>query len=401
MQVEFVTGAGPHMIVAVIVTTLGVLAVALITQLFGYRTGGTIAIPVLAVYTLKNALMLPIFLGSTLIAYIGLHTVKQRTLIYGRDELLVAMAIGSGVPLVLLLAIWAWLPESLRNVVFIGSILPGLAAYNYHQIKPQYRKWDLLTTAGLLIILIGLGWALVSPTYRHSLGALTPPVLYSPTADVAVAKNAVVEEELDPTILARPIAVIVFLLGVTLAERIRSRYGIRTGLVALALLSIYALANVWLLVLYLAVLGIAYLALKTVHYVTLLYGRVLISVATATALIAVIPLALTFPITRGLSAYFVAILAGVNAYSWHVTAPAQRILFIPLQTGAFLLLLATTQLLSLSQPNWIPPVFTLPAIGTMLIGVLACAIFVEWRTVNRPDHDAVFEASILSGGGDA
>jgi hypothetical protein len=389
------------MIVAVTVTALGVLAVGLITQLFGYRTGGTIAIPVLAVYTLKNALMLPIFLISTLIAYVGLYVIKHRTLIYGRDELLVAMAIGSGVPLVLLLAIWSFLPESLRSVVFIGSILPGLAAYNYHQIKPQYRKWDLLTTAGLLAVLIAIGWALVSPSLVDPLGTLTEPVLYSATADVAVFKNAVVAEELDRTILARPIAVVVFLIGVALAERIRSRYGVRTGLVAMALLSIYALANTWLLVLYLTVLLVAYLGLKTVHYVTMLYGRVLISVATVTALIAVVPIALALPITRGLSAYFVAVLAGVNAYSWHVTAPAQRVFFVPLQIGAFLLLLTTTQLISLFRPTLIPRVFPVPAIVAMLVGTVLCAGFVESRTVDLPDQESIFEASILSGGGEA
>ncbi|SDY00969.1 poly-gamma-glutamate biosynthesis protein PgsC/CapC [Halopenitus persicus] len=389
------------MIVAVTVTALGVLAVGVITQLFGYRTGGTIAIPVLAVYTLKNALMLPIFLLSTCLAYLGLSVVKRRTLIYGRDELLVAMAIGSGVPLVLLLAIWSVLPESLRSVVFIGSILPGLAAYNYHQIKSQYRKWDLLTTAGLLVGLIAVGWSLVSPSLVGTLGTATEPVLYSATADVAVYKNAVVAEQLDRTILARPIAVVVFLIGVVLSERIRSRYGIRTGLVAMALLAIYALANTWLLVLYLAVLLVAYLGLKTVHYVTLLYGRVLISVATATALVAVVPLALSLPITRGLSAYFVAILAGVNAYSWHVTAPAQRVLFVPLQIGAFLLLLVTTQLISLIRPTLIPRVFGVPAIIAMVVGTVLCVAVVEHRTVDLPDRESVFEASILSGGDEA
>jgi hypothetical protein len=389
------------MIVAVTVTALGVFAVGLITQLFGYRTGGTIAIPVLAVYTLKNALMLPIFLISTFIAYVGLYIVKHRTLIYGRDELLVAMAIGSGVPLALLVAIWSYLPESLRSVVFIGSILPGLAAYNYHQLKPQYRKWDLLTTAGLLVGLLAIGWSLVSPSLVDTLGALTEPVLYSATADVAVYKDAVVAEKLDPTILARPIAVVVFLIGVVLAERIRSRYGVRTGLVAMALLAIYALANTWLLVLYLAVLLVAYIGLKTVHYVTLLYGRVLISVATVTALVAVVPLALALPITRGLSAYFVAILAGVNAYSWHVTAPAQRVLFVPLQAGSFLLLLTTTQLISLVRPTLVPQAFGVPAITAMLVGTILCAAFVEYRTVDLPDQESIFEASILSGGGEA
>jgi len=389
------------MIVAVAVTALGVFAVGVITQLFGYRTGGTIAIPVVAVYSLKNALMLPIFVLSTLIAYLGLSVVKNRTLIYGRDELLAAMAIGSGVPLAILVGFWAALPESLRSVVFIGSILPGLAAYNYHQIKPEFRWYDLLTTTLLLIVLIGLGWTLVSPSLADTIGRLTPPVLYSQTADVAVIKGAVVVERLEPTILERPAAVLLFLTGVLLSERIRGRYGVRTGMVAMALLAIYALANVWLLGLYLVVLGVAYAGLKTVHHVTLLYGRVLISVATVTALLSVIPLSTWLPISRGLSAYFVAILAGVNAYSWHVTAPAQRVLFVPLQAGSFLFLVALTQVVSLVRPAVVPRVFGVPALVAMLVGAAACVAFVEARTVDLPDQASVFEASILSGGGDA
>ncbi len=389
------------MIVAVTVTGLGVLAVGVITQLFGYRTGGTIAIPVIAVYSLKNALMLPIFVLSTLIAYFGLSVVKRRTLIYGRDELLAAMAIGSGVPLAILVGFWATLPESLRSVVFIGSVLPGLTAYNYHQVKPEFRRYDLLTTTLLLIALIALGWLLISPSHSNTLGRLTPPVLYSQTADVAVLKNAVVVERLEPTILERPVAVLLFLTGVLLSERIRSRFGVRTGMVAMALLAIYALANVWLLALYLAVLGVAYAGLKTVHYVTLLYGRVLISAATVTALLAVVPLSVALPISRGLSAYFVAILAGVNAYSWHVTAPAQRVLFVPLQAGSFLFLVGLTQVVSLVRPDVVPRVFGLPALVAMFVGAVACVGFAELRTVDLPDQSSVFEASILSGGGGA
>jgi hypothetical protein len=210
-----------------------------------------------------------------------------------------------------------------------------------------------------------------------------------------------VSEELDPTVLDRPVAIVVFVIGVVLAERTRSRYGVRTGLIAMALLSIYAIANTWLLVLYLAALGVAYAGLKIVHYVTLLYGRVLISVATVTALVAVVPLALALPITRGLSAYFVAIVAGVNAYSWHVTAPAQRVLFVPLQVGSFLLLLATTQLVGFVRPTLVPQAFGVPVVAAMIVGALACVAFVERRTVDLPDQESIFEASILSGGGEA
>jgi len=389
------------MIVAVTITALGVFLVGLITQLFGYRVGGTIAIPVLAVYSLKNFWMLPIFLLSTLLAYVGLHVAKQQTLIYGRDELLVAMAVGSGVPLVLLTILGSYVPEPLRGVVFIGSILPGLAAYNYHQIKPQYRRWDVTTTGLLLVSLLAIGWVLVAPSYTNTLGTLTPPVLFAATADTAVLKQAVVAADLQPPILSRSTAVALFLIGVTLSERIRSRYGIRTGLIAMALLALYTFASPWLLVLYALTLVLAYVCLKAVHYTTLLYGRVLISVATVTSLLVVVPLVLALPITRGLSAYFVAILGGVNAYSWHISAPSKRPLYVPLQIGSYLLLLASAQAVGLLRPGTFPVLFGLPGTALALVGAALCFAYVEYRTIDLPDQEAVFEASILSGGGDA
>jgi hypothetical protein len=285
-------------LVAAGITALGLLSVGAITQLFGYRMGGTIAIPVLAVYTLKNVWMLPIFVLSTIVAYLGLWVVKQRTLLYGRDELLVAMGLGSGVPLFLLVGLGALIPESLRSVVFIGSILPGLAAYNYHQLKPEYRIPDLLTGTGLYVGLVACGWLLITPELATTLGEMTPPALYTTTTDVAVYKNAALDTDLEPTILARPVAVALFLLGLLISERVRGRYGLRIGLIALPLLAIYALASKWLVVLYAVLLGFSFGLLYLVHYVTLLYGRVLISITTAFALIAAVPITLFFPITR-------------------------------------------------------------------------------------------------------
>lgn len=388
------------MIVAIVVTALGLVSVGVLTQLFGYRLGGTIVIPVLAVYTLKNMFMLPIFFFSTIIAYLGLSVVKQRTLAYGRDELLIAMGIGSGIPLLLFLVIGTAFPNSLQEVVFIGSILPGLAAFNYHQLKPQYRTGDLITTILLFSGLTSVGWLLVSPGLIPLLGELTPPALYAETADVAVFKGAVVPSDLEPPIFSRPSAILLFFIGLVMSERVRYRYGIRIGLISTALLAIYALANQWLLVLYVAMLAIGYLFLQLTHYVTLLYGRVLISVTTAFTLLATLPLVTVLPITRGLSAYFVGILAGVNAYNWHTTPSGKRKLFVPLTLGVFTPLLLISRATGQIFPRGFPQQFGLLEISLGVLVTVGCFLYVEHSIVTRPDSDDVFEASILSGGDD-
>ena len=385
------------MLVAAGITALGLLSVGTITQLFGYRMGGTIAIPVLAVYTLKNVWMLPIFVLSTIIAYLGLWVVKQRTLLYGRDELLVTMGIGSGVPLLLLVGLGSLVPESLRSVVFIGSILPGLAAYNYHQLKPEYRIQDLLTATGLYVALVACGWLLITPALATTLGEVTPPALYTTTTDVAVYKNAALETDLEPTILARPVTVILFLLGLGISERVRGRYGLRIGLIAIPLLAIYALASKWLVLLYVLMLALSFSFLYLVHHITMLYGRVLISLTTAFALLAAVPITLFLPITRGLSAYFVAILAGIGAYNWHVAPGTKRKLFVPLQLGTFALMLPITRATGRILPRGFPQQFGLPQLAVSLLVVFVCLVIVEYHTVYQPSHEDVFEASILSG----
>lgn len=385
------------MFVAATVTVLGLILVGTITQLYGYRLGGTIAVPVLAVYTLKNAFMLPIFVLSTILAFVGLWVVKQRTLLYGRDELLVAMGVGSLVPLLLLVLLEQFVPESLRSVVFIGSILPGLAAFNYHQLKPQYRLNDIATATLLYTGLVAVGWLLITPELAPTLGTITPPALYTETTDVAVFKNAAVSTDFDPAILPRAGTIGLFLLGLLLTERIRGRYGLRIGLIAIPLLAIYALASKWLLLLYVVMLVIAFVFLEVLHHTTLLYGRVLISLSTAFALATAVPVVVFLPITRGLSAYFVAILAGINAYNWHTAPESKRRLFVPLQLGTFAAMLLVARATGRILPRGFPQTFELPQIVVGAVVALACVAVVEYYTVDRPSKEEVFESSILSG----
>lgn len=385
------------MIVATLVTTIGLFLVGSITQIYGYRLGGTISVPVLAVYTLKNVVMLPVFILSTLLAFIGLWVTKQKTLVYGRNELLIAMAIGSALPLAILLTLDLFVVGTLRSVVFIGSILPGLAAFNYHQVKPEYRLKDAITATGLFVVLFALGWLLITPELAPTLGTITPPALYTETSDIAVHKNAVVTAYLDPSIIPRGTAVALFLLGLVLSERVRGRYGLRIGLISLPLLAIYALASTWLVVLYVLLLIVGFAFLEIVHYLTLLYGRVLISLTTGVTLLVAVPSVIALPVVRGLSAYFVAILAGINAYNLHTSPGSKRPLFVPLQLGIFVFMLLLARATQEARPRGFPQTFELPQIAVGLLLIVICLVVVEYATIDLPDRDEVFAASILSG----
>jgi hypothetical protein len=123
---------------------------------------------------------------------------------------------------------------------------------------------------------------------------------------------------------------------------------------------------------------------------------VLVSIGAAFGIVAAIPLSIELGITRGLSAFFVGILAGVNAYNIHVAQPASRRLFVPLQFGSFVFLLCLTRLTGAVLPRGFPRQFGLTEIIVGLSIVAVCFGYVEWRTIRKPDEERISDQSILN-----
>ncbi|TQQ82965.1 hypothetical protein EGH24_05885 [Halonotius terrestris] len=386
--------------VATTLAAVGFLAVAVVTQFYGYRLGGTITVPILTVYTLTNVLMLPVFVGSTVLAFLGLALLKRRTLLYGRDELTAAILIGMVIPVVVVVAATSngGSVFETRTAVFVGSILPGLAAYNLHQLKPEYRRADLLGTVGLFVALLAAGWLLVTPAMAAAYGTLTPPILFSSAADIAVFKNAVVGIEPEPVVIPRLIAVGVLTVGLFLAETFRRWYDVRIGVITATLLAIFVFTNVWFLLLYAVVFVVGTITMATINRVTLRYGRVLLGVGAAVALVATLPVTLALPIDRGLTAFFTAIIAGVSAYGAHATAPRENKLVLPLQVAVFVPTLLCLGLLATPPTRGFPQTVTLPLVGVAAAVVLVALSYVRYITVRQPSDAVVLEGSVLSEG---
>lgn len=383
--------------VATLIAVLGLLSVGIVTQFTGYRMGGSITVPVLAVYTLKNFVMLPIFLLSAATAYVGLWILRRRTLIFSRDELIAAMVIGTTVPVVMFFIVLQ-LGVDLGVIAFFVSILPGLAAYNYHRIKPKYRRNDLLVGVSLLAALIGLGWILISGRYTQQFSTLTPPILFSPTADVATYNHAAVSFVPDVVTIPPVVVAALFASGLVLSERLRSRFGVRVGIIGAVLLAFYALASYWLVVLYIFLLVLSFVFIQLSNYFTLRYGRVLLGVTVAVAIFAAMPLSVVLPIERGLSAFFTAILAGVGGYNAHASAPFERRLIVPLQIVVFIPALIVARLFSSPQPHGFPQELTMTVSGiAVAIWIIALGV-AYWYTVTPPSEEDVLFESVLSGG---
>jgi len=387
-------------IVASLIAALGFFGAAYVTQTRGLRLGGTIVVPTLAVYALWDFLAIPIFVGSAVLGYYLLGLAKERTLIYGRDEFVVGLLAGTLVPLAFYLGLELLLPGFLaaHPVVFVGSILPGLAAFNFQQVKPEYRRVDVLYTAGAILALVALGALLVNPWTARTIGHLTPAVLFSATADIAVLRSAVVDGPLAPNVDVRPVIVGVLTIGFVVGELTRRRYGVRLGLVSLALLAIFALASRWLVVLFIPALVVSYAVVWVVHRRALLYGRVLIGVGCGAGVLTVLLLAGPLPIVRGFSAFFVGVIAGVDAYNLHATPPVERRQAVPLALAIVTLMLFLAR--AVSEPTALGVLQTvtpLHLVGGALV-VIAGFLLAERVRVAQPSDEAVLSASVLSGG---
>ncbi|WP_135609905.1 poly-gamma-glutamate biosynthesis protein PgsC/CapC [Methanococcoides sp. AM1] len=383
------------MLLAVLLALIGIISVILLTQLFGYRLGGVIVVPVLAVYTCKNFLMLPLFLAGAIIAYLGLRYLQKKTMIYGRDELVATLLLGSVLP-VIALFFMKGVGYDLTDVVFFGSILPGLAAYNYSRIKPEYRLHDISASVCIFIGLLAAAWLLVDPAVSEAIGGLTPAILFSPTSDLAVLKNAAVDTYPAPAIIDRFSAFILFMFSLVLSEFVRKTAGIRVGVVSMAILAIFSLENQWFFVLYFVNLFASFIGISLIQKATLLYGRNLIGLGTCISLLLTIPLALIFPISRGLSIFFLGLIAGLNAYNLHVTPPAERKLFVPLQLSLLAPLIVLARALGEGQPQVLFHEFGAAQLLVVALGAAISIAFVKYNWVPKPLDEHVWNASLFS-----
>ncbi|WP_254536767.1 poly-gamma-glutamate biosynthesis protein PgsC/CapC [Halomarina litorea] len=388
------------MLVASLVLAVGLFAVAAVTQLRGLRLGGTIVAGVLAMYSLKNFVMLPLFVGSATLAAGVLWFVREHTLLYGRDEFVVTLLAGSGIPM-LLLAVEFALPGPLSRALvrasFIGSVLPGLAAYNFMQVKPEHRREDLLASVGLLSVLLVVGGLLVGPETRF-LADYAPLVLFAETSDIALLRGAVVDGPADPVIVAREVVVAAFGVGLVLSELARRTVGLRVGIVSLAILAVYTLSSVRLVGLFLVELVVLVAFVEAVNRTTLLYGRVLIGLATGTGVVLGVALTPLLGVELGLSALVVGLLAGIDAYNVHVTPPAERVQWLAVVLAMYAALLLVLRLVVQPLPDGAPQSLGLPTVvgGVLLVvGCLALALALGAR---KPDDRSVLSASVLSGG---
>jgi hypothetical protein len=383
------------MIIAATLVVLGLLAASLVTYTKGYRLCGVVIVPLLAVYTLIDFATLPIFALSGAMAFGAIAVIQRRRIQFNRGLLIPAILVGMIAPAVYAAGLDAYGSGGLAmDVAFVGSVLPGIAAYNLHRQDPDRRLTDLAATSGLLIALLAIGtvagrlWT-TPPCWScqvlpHRLSWYVTPVILAEGTDVAPLLG-LTYDGVQLAIGTVSTVLLVIVAGILLSELPRYRWGIRpVGVISIALLALFALQSWVLLALYLIAFVIAYPLVTVIHRATLVYGRVLLSVGIVLGVlfgtITASLVGLEFPF----SALMTGLLAGVGAYNLHVVPRSERPAAAAASAGVFVLVFGIARLLVTPQPSGLAadptPWLVVVGVGVM---VIVAAVLAQ---VERPLH---------------
>jgi len=390
------------MLIATTVMILGLIAGIVAAQLQGLRLTGVIIVPLSAVYLLKNFATFPVFSLSIVGAYLSLWVIKRRLLLFGRTLFVLSVGIGTLVLLVVFeLIATGFTPfGGIGGFELLLSILPGIAAFNLHRLSAEQRVLDAVWSLATLLFLIVVGIGLVIAVGLSPLADALQPVLLSAESDIAVAFGLKQPGQAIPILAPNWVIIALFIGGLGVSELIRSRYGLRIGgVIVIPVIVLMSFRNWWMLPLWVLTATVAYVGIQALHWWTLLYGRVLLSMSVIFGLFIAISVVPTIPVRNGLLPFFVGILGGVSAYNLHVVAPAERSAAVVVTCSVLAGTYALSRFVIVPPPSGLLTRVTgvHVAIGTVLLVPGFLVLYRFERTL--PRSRLVFDESVLSAAG--
>jgi hypothetical protein len=329
------------MIVAAIVVLLGLGYSVVAVQVADVRLSGVVVVPMTAVYVLYEFAMFPLALLGVGVAYATIRALRRWTLLFGRSLLIAGIVAGALAPVVAIGALSAVEPTGPVHVAFVGSILPGVAAYNYSREDRAQRRRDVLASLAGLASLLAVGLLLVNPTTGSTLQAVTPPILLGEQSAVAAARDVAVPTYRYDPLLPHWMATLGLLVGIGATEAIYARWGVRlTGMAALPLVALFTLQYPAALGTYVLGVALVFALVSAVAHVTLIYGRVLLSLAIAGGITLAVGVAAVGPPLPGFVLLFLGLLIGIGGYNVHRVPPAERRAAVALSAAVYVWFLA-------------------------------------------------------------
>jgi len=386
------------MLIAATVMIVGLTVVAALSHTGGYRLGGVMVLPLLTIYTVREPLSPLIFLGGVAGAWGALWLTREYTLTHGRRVFLVAVLAGAGTTILVAAVVASHTPVRLPfdDAEVVASIFPGVAAYNLMRLDPGERVRDvglsILVYAGLL--LVGIGGLLLF----EGRALPTPPVLALPTSDLAVWLG--IEPRGDRVVQITPQWLSISLLSVDIVvyELVRKRYDLPlAGIIVIPLLAIFSVRLEHVAVIFAVGATATYLAISTVHWLSLLYGRVLLGASLVIGTLYALAIGgVTAVRLPGLSLFFLGLFIGIAAYNLHRVSPKCRGASIRLSAGLFVVFYAVLLVLVDVPPEGLFSDGEL-AYGALAVGIVALALRDLSRLErSRPSLAAFARASVFA-----
>ena len=128
----------------------GVVVAEIIRARYSIRLGGVIAVPLVALLTLVNPWVFPVYVVGAALLFAGATRVHKWTLIYGRVLLSITLIMS------MVYGIAVYLVTGLGGVggftgfeLFLTSLFAGIGAYSIHMVAPVNRTPAVRLNAGL------------------------------------------------------------------------------------------------------------------------------------------------------------------------------------------------------------------------------------------------------------
>jgi len=377
---------------------VGICGVALLSQRSGYRLGGVMVIPLLAVYTLREPFSPVVFAAATVAAWGALWALREYTLSHGRRVFLVAVLVGAVASVGAAVGL-AWLfPArfSYFSAEIVASVFPGIAAYNLMRVESERRRADILAIVVGFLLLLALGAATLR--WSASVDLPMPAFLRLPSTDALALLGVAPRGVHTPHLVGGWLTTGILAADVVLYELFRSRYDVRlAGIVLVPLLAVFSVRYAGVVAVYVVGASLAFFAISYVHWVTLLYGRNLLAVGMVCGLCYTLAVgALVGPAAPGVHLFFIGLFVGIGAYNLHRTAPRNRGTTIRLSAGLFVAFYGVL-LLAMDVPESglagsYPVAYTL--LGGFVLVLVARELVVLERSL--PDGDAFAGASVFA-----
>lgn len=325
------------MIVASFIMIVGIATVAVLSHREGYRLGGVMTLPLLVIYTFREPLSPLIFVVGTTAAWGALWATREYTLNHGRRVFLIAVLTGAFATILAAYIISVHTPVYLpfADAEAVASIFPGVAAYNLTRLDADDRAADVGLMVALFVglMLLGVGGLF----YFEGRPIPTPPVLALPTSDFVTCLGIEPRCEAITQITPHWLAVALLAVDVAIYEGVRKRYDLRlAGIIVIPLLAVFSVRLEHTAALFAIGATVVFLLLSSIHWLSLLYGRVLLGLSlTFGSLYVLLIGSFTGTAISGLTLFFLGLFVGVAAYNLHRVSPSNRTASIRLSASLF------------------------------------------------------------------